>query len=377
MKYQFFKVSTLVLACTLLVIRATAQEAINSLDILKEIQASQVVADEFYDAGLFPSQRSWFTPGGPVEDNNIFVTASIGYILRSVSERADAESAVLINNILLKMEPLYEKYESRRKAGTYNFWQTIPPDLPFPNGGRLLSKESYRLPDDYDDTSLVRLSAGPDSILDQRVRDVMVSYTFRKNRKPVEKTLDKYKDRKAYEVFFADKMEQEYDVAVMSNVLLFMFDRGYELNEMDVKTIQFITDALRSGDHWDAPEAIAPSYRSTSLILYHVARLVARDKNNQFQGLRALLVQDLKQVLTNGPSAMEHIIAASSLIRLGENPGEELALNDLQKELDSFVFFQAQLSTIGWVPTMKWVSRSFNLSLLYEYMVLSKSEKLK
>ena len=74
----------------------------------------------------------------------------------------------------------------------------------------------------------------------------MVSYAYREERKPVQKTLNKYKNQLAYEVFFADKMKQEYDVVVMCNILLFVFEREYALNEMDENTIQFIKQVCDS-----------------------------------------------------------------------------------------------------------------------------------
>ncbi|MFY0601754.1 MAG: hypothetical protein JXR03_18920 [Cyclobacteriaceae bacterium] len=356
----------------LLLFPLAAQEGEGPFDILMQIKELQITSDDFYDSGLFPTKRSWFDTTDPVEDNNIFVTASIGYILRSLSDRVDEKSVLEIEEILYRIDPLYDKYLSRRKAPTYNFWQTVPPDLPFPNGSTLLSKESYRLPDDYDDTSLVRLAAGRDTIEDKKVRDQMVSYSYRDERGSVEKTLDKYKDHLAYEVFYADKMDQEYDIVVMCNILLFVFDRGYSLNEMDYNTVSLIKQVIQDQDHWNYSEEIAPRYQSTTWILYHLSRLLAIDENGLFDDIKPIVLQDLKKAQNEECTPMEKLLLSSSLLRLGEMPNQQITFADIREDLDDFVFFYAQLSGFSWVPIMKWRSRAFNLTLYYEYKVLSR-----
>lgn len=356
---------------SLLLFDVKAQQYEDPFDILLQIKELQVTADNFYDPGLFPTKRLWFDASDPVEDNNIFVTASIAHILRSLRDRVDEKSALEMEEILHEIDPLYEKYFSRRKVPTYNFWLTTPPDLPFPNGGVLLSKEAYRLPDDYDDTSLVRLAAGKDSIMDRSVRDHMISYAYREGREPVKKTISKYEEHLAYEVFYADKLDQEYDVVVMSNILLFVFDREFTLNEMDYKTIAFIKQVILDSDHKVHPQEMAPSYRSTVWILYHLSRLLAEDKNGLFDDIKPIVLRDLKLELAEEQLFMEKMLIYISLLRLGEILDDQIGYEDVQEELDDFVFFHAQLSSFSWVPTMKWKSRAFNLTLFYEYRILS------
>ncbi len=349
---------------------AYGQNAVTqAAEVLMEIAQMQVKHDEFYDAGLFPSQRSWIT--GSSEDNNIFVTASIAYILRYLKPEVPYSSQVVIDSILARVQPLFPLYYSRRKKAAYNFWQTVPPDLPFPNGGALLSREEYRLPDDYDDTSLVRLAAGSDSLIDRDIRDRMITYAMREDRGAVEKTLRKYQNSKAYEVFFADKMAQEYDVVVMCNTLLFVFERGFELEEIDRLSIRFIEEVINARDHWHHPQEIAPSYRSTVWILYHLSRLIAADSGHLPTHLKDTILQDLLALLNDDLSNMERMLICSSLLRLGEDVKLNFTPGDIREELDEFVFFHAKLSDVSWVPTMKWRSQAFNLTLYYEYLILS------
>jgi len=356
-----------------LLCRVSSQQSIESYEILMQISGLQVVTDDFYDTGLFPCQRSWLNMMEPVADNNIFITTSIGYILRSIQERVDEKSSKEIGNILRNMNPLYEKYYSRKKKPAYNFWQTTSPDLPFPNGGKLLSRVGYRLPDDYDVTSLIRLADGRAAIADKEIRDEMVSYAKRSDRKPVEKTLDKYKGHLAYEVFYVDKMDQVYDVSAMCNVLLFVFDREYPLNAIDKNTIQFVKQVIQEGDHKKNPEAISPYYRSTVWILYHVSRLLAADRVGAFDDIKSIVIHDLNELLGEELSTMELLVLHNSLLRLGERPKNvHFELNDVEKELKEFVFFQAKFSQMSWLGTMKWSSQALNLTLLYENRVLSK-----
>jgi len=351
----------------------SAQQNDEPDDVLMQISELQVVSDDFYDPGLFPCQRSWLRVMAPVADNNIFITTSIGFILRSLQEQVDERSSKEISKILLNMDPLYEKYYSRKKKPAYNFWQTTPPDLPFPNGGKLLSRVAYRLPDDYDVTSVLRLAAGRDALADKKMRGEMVRYAKREDREPVEKTLEKYKNHLAYEVFYVDKMDQVYDISVMSNVLLFVFDRGYPLNTIDKNTIRFIKQVIRDGDHKSDPEAISPYYRTTGWILYHVARLLAADEVGVFDDIESMVIQDLNGLLSEELTTMERMLVHSSLLRLGERAKNiQFERSDVEEELKEFVFFQVKFSQMGWVDTMKWKSQALNLTLLYENRVLSR-----
>ncbi len=327
----------------------------------------------FYDSGLFPSQRYWFKNAAPVEDNNVFTTASIAFILRLIQERLESPDSIL-TSIINKSVSNFHKYSNRNGEATYNFWQTSGEDIPFPNGSRLLSRKAHRLPDDYDDTSIIELAKG-DEISAMKVREKMVSYALRDNRKPVEQTPSKYKNYKAYEVFFVDKMEQQYDLVVMCNVLTFVFRQGYGLNSVGVETVELMKQMVEDSAHMTRPDAVAPSYRTTSWILYHIARLMTFDNSGLFNDLRTRIVADIQLNLRQTDSEMEKILLYTSLYRLGESPKPEILARILKAEIDSFTFFQFKPTQLfGMLPVMKWKSQAFNWTLVLEFLTYSQMD---
>jgi len=344
-------------------------------DILQQISKLQTESDPFYDRGLFPSQRDWIVPGERVEDNNVLVTASVVYLLKDLKTKVDPKSQKLIEEMAEKAIPAFENYYSRKKQPAYNFWKTAGADLPFPNGGPLMEKRKYRLPDDYDNTCMILLAQKQSAQLDKKAREYMVNYANRQDRRPTEVTLDKYRDRPVYEVFFVDKMDQMLDVCVMANVLLFVIDRNYELKEIDRSTIEFLKEVIRKNDHWNHPEKMSPNYRTRVWILYHLSRLMAKDVNGWFDSVKPDIINDLYTCLADDDlSEMEKVLLASSLMKLGKSTGiAPITFDDIKGELDSFMFYGAKIKS--WLPLMTWHSRAMNLALYYEYLVWAEMSK--
>ena len=344
-------------------------------DLLEKIESLQVKSDPFYDEGLFKTQRSWFTSNG-VEDNNIFITASLVYILKTLKPKLDKRSQEIIDRITDRANSLYKKYINRNGDVTYNFWQTVPPDIPFPNGGFLLTMKKHRLPDDYDDTSIIRLAANPDSVVNKKIRAKMIEYANRPERKEVKNAPQKYRSFKAYEVLFADKMDQEYDVVAMCNTLQFVVSNDFVLQPIDHSTISFIKKVIRDNDHITSAEEVSPYYPTATLILYHVSRLISIDDQGLLDEIRPDVVSDLRNLLVT-KQGFDKILLASSLRKLSEEVTEEINHTSIQSELDEFIFFQFKRRDVfnaGVIPALKWKSEALNLTLYLEYLVLSKED---
>lgn len=342
------------------------------IQIIKHLQVDK---DPFYDAGLFRSKRYWFSEDRFSDDNNVFVTASIVYILNSLDNYLNAGQKQIVKQITDRATANYWKYTNRNGEATYNFWQTTPPDLPFPNGSSFLMKKKYRLPDDYDDTSLVCLSSKPDTARDRAVRSKMIEYSLRNNRKTVKNTPNDYQHFNAFEVFYVDKMDQEYDLVVMCNTLQFALERGFELTETDHETIRFIEYAVRHNDHINRPVALSPSYMTTAMILYHLARLMAIDEHGLLEGIEEKLINDLQTLLTQDEErGFTSLLACNALLRLGQTPSFAIDLAAIEQHVQDFVFFQFKprsVLSIDIIPAMKWCSEAYNRVLLLEYLALT------
>ena len=335
-------------------------QGVTTKDCLTQLNAFQTKEEGFYPKGTFPTGRYWLNSERE-EDNGVFSTASVAYILRDIQKRKPDDQLDLIISRAISS---FENYRSRRGAPAYNYWQTIGDDLPFPNN-KLLSRERLRLPDDYDDTAMIQLARGPNP-LDQAVRDKMVAYAMRDKRKAVLRF--PIEQHRSYEVWFADKMDQELDVVVMSNVLLFVMDRGYAWKTPDQHTARVLQSCIDNAGYFKDPIACSPHYNQAPLILYHLARMVAADKSDMFQPQRARLILDLNTALELTDHNIEKLLIATSLLRLGEKVSMELSYRDLLKDAKSFVYYSYDTPVMPILPKFYWRSEAVSWALIYEFL---------
>ena len=351
-------------------------------EVIEKIHSLQVRSDLFYDQGLFPTKRTWSFSSEAVEDNTIFFTASTIVTLQTIRPLFNPTQLAAVDKMIQLAKPTYEKYRSRNGEVTYNFWQTVSPDLPFPNGNKLISNSKMRLPDDYDTSLLIALADGKKTPDDSLLRKKMVSYARRANRSESElTTLDKYKDSKAYEVWFAKKMPQTLDICVMSNVLFFAFQNRFLLNDIDQETISLILQMIASNDHLERARAISHHTSSPPVILYHVSRMIAYDYQGVFDGIKDQLIEDGIRLLEESDGQMEKVLLLTSLYRLGHTSEkqqiDELLLADETKSFSLFTvnpFQQNFTKGLNHVlPTISWQNEAYNWTLFLEYLMLKKS----
>lgn len=328
-------------------------------DKLVNLQSKQ---DGFYPEGIFPTNRSWFSKK-PDEDNGVFATAFIAYILRSKNEREpNYPDSVMLNQAILS----FEKYRSRRGEAQYNFYQSVGGDVPFPNSF-LLSGEYLRLPDDYDDTALIQLARGPHK-MDQPVRDRMLEYAMRTKRKAVEHFPSKYRASKAYEVWYANKMKQDLDIVVMANVMLFVIEKGYPLQTPDRHSIKCLKTSIDEGWYFKDPEGYAPYYLRPAIIMYSLARLIEKDTTDEFKPQREKLIRDMHKALSQTDHSIEKVMIATSLRRLGENVNLILSRDHITRDAQSFAYTASESNDgIALIlPSLYWRSEALSWALLYE-----------
>jgi len=341
----------------------------------------QVETDVFYDPGLFPVQRSWKLSKEPEEDNGIFFTASIVHTLTMLEPYLDIEASLEVNEIKRKAIANYPKYKSRNDEPTFNFWQTVDPDLPFPNGNKWISNPKMRLPDDLDTSVLIAMSSDQDSVK-MGLRTKMITYAERENRdESILKTLEKYEHLKAYEAWFAKEMPQTFDLCVMANAMMFVLSENYPLNQHDLATIELIKQMILDNDHWYRADDVSHHTTSVALILYHVARLMQVDQGGLFEDIKPKVTDDLIFIIQSEASEFEKMLASTSLIRLNGYSTANINHEELQEELDTFIFFSVkpflgnpQLSFLNsLVPNINWTSKAYNYTLYLEYLYLNKT----
>lgn len=346
-----------------------------TIDIIKSYQ---VQSDEFYDRGLFPVKRKWSFSNNYVEDNSIFFTASINATLMMLNGQLDDRNRQVVQSILRETNPVYRNYRNRNGGITYNFWQTVPPDLPFPNGNKLLSNKKSRLPDDFDTTVLIALSRGSNKRYDSLLRKEMVTYSGRTDRANVKLvTPDEYQNSQAYETWFGKNMPQTYDLCIMSNVLLYVIQRDFEWTIYDSATVSLIEQMIKNDDHLERTSNISHHSDSPALVLYHVARLLAADQEGRLNGIRGKVINDLKTLLDDVNNEVEKVMILSSLHRLDQETDASIDYRRWNKNVRTFSFFSINPFNISkgrsrYMPSINWVSEAYNWTLLLELMVLQR-----
>ena len=286
------------------------------LDLLLEIKSLQTQGKSaFYREGVFPSQRKYSLSKTVREDDNCFFTALIAFTLLRLKKNLSPEESAIIGSVKHEAQKAFQYYRNA-KAYTYNFWRTEK-NAHFPNS-KLFSKYDYfRLADDTDCTALIYLATNV-SDYDAIYLKSKLLYHAKTLAGISNNTLRHYRRLKLYSTWFGKNIPAEPDLCVISNLLYLIFEKKLLLNEYDIDCIKFICSVIRQDEHKTEPFRVAPYYPKTSIILYHVARLLTITSHPVLLELREKLRKDIFQQLLEKIHPMEKIFLNTSLVWLGE-----------------------------------------------------------
>ncbi len=348
--------------------------------LVQKIANLQSKGDDNYSEGLFPSQRTHRYFPYTVEDDSVFPTAVTVYTLQQVREALSERSQRIVDEIARKAVATYPRYLNNQGYPMYNFWQNFPEEHFFPNGKLLRRLRKFRPPEDIDTTSYVYLTQ-PHARRDVLWLKERLLLDTNLKRRRIRNTLPKYRRLRAYSTWLGEaNMPIDFDVCVLSNLLLFVCRHGLPFNEHDHATLRFITSVIENDDHVSHPFDVAPWYANTTVILYHVARLAASCELPALAACRDKLVHDLHAQADRRPAFMERLLLSTSLTRLGQAPLITQYPTDLDAVVDRFYFFIASLFTsvenpITWalakLPLFhaRYRCRAHSLALLVEHEV--------
>lgn len=332
--------------------------------LIRRINELQVkLADTNYQPGMFPSQRVYLSGKKPArEDDNIFFTGLIVWMLKSIKEELSVKNQAIADVMIQNASSNYYKYQNKEGNPVYNFWQTKP-SRHFPNSRYFSQRKKYIIPDDLDDTAILYLSAEFSDSLKAVVKRLMAENANGQKRR-IRNTFKRYKKVPAYSTWFGKNMPVDFDICVQANGMRFVLDNGFELNRYDSATLQLMEDILMARKHIKRPHYVSPHYQSTSIILYHLARLVAAHPQHPLlAGLKPLLIRDLKSEMKSVDNGMEQILLQTSLLKLKEFPGERVAV--AQKDRDNFYFFVANMTSVFPNPIKGIFARSRKTNFFY------------
>jgi hypothetical protein len=298
---------------------------LNLLSDIKQLQAGE--NDTFYPEGLFPSQRRHPVTGITREDDNLFFTALIVFTLQRLKKYFSADELKIAEEIRQQAQKAFPLYKNREGEHTYNFWRKEK-NAHFPNSKIFSKFKRFRLPDDTDVTALIYLADGysGDDII--YLKNKLLSHS--NNTAGIAKnTLPGYRNLKLYSTWFGKRMPIEIDICVITNLLYLIFESKAPLNENDLDCIRFISSVITHDEHKTEAFKIAPFYPQTSVILYHVSRLMTIADHPLLLQLKPKLLTDISEKLAGKTHPVEKIILHTSLLWLGEpSEMEELEMPD-------------------------------------------------
>ncbi|MGI8952318.1 MAG: hypothetical protein ACR2FN_12145 [Chitinophagaceae bacterium] len=338
--------------------------------LVQRIADQQIKQDNFFLTEIFPSyisNKEKFS--SRKKDNNIFFSGLIIYTLKNIQKNLSKKDQLIIDTIFLRSKPLFAKFKNRKGRETYNFWRTDSAyNFPYTNWIRLIKKNTA-LPDDMDDTvfSLFALSAS-DSVAEQ-VHQLMQYYVNSDSSK-VRIENSAYKNFQAYSTWFGKNFPVVFDICVMSNILSFV--QSYNLNwaKADSASLQFILQVIQTKDYIKNPLLVSPYYGKTSIILYHLSRLMSIKNIPKLEQIKPYLIADAVNEFNQSKNILEKIILCSSIIKFGYNSPliSVPSINQIKNEIEGndFSFF------IGNIPsylsnTEKTILLEKNFGLFYHY----------
>lgn len=360
-----------------------SQNSANITATFKRIQQQQVVADSYFLKGIFPSYISKSPRYSEKQkDNNVFYNALIGYTLSSLKSNLSDSDKLIVDSIQIQNQLVYQNFKNAKGRNTYNFSRTDTAfTFPYNNWIPKL-RGDLAFPDDLDCTALILMSQNaPDSVVKQ-THELMQLYT---NKGKLKTTFKSYRKSGAYSSWFGKKFPVVFDVSVLCNVLCFVQQNKLEWTKADSASLQLIVQTIHQKDHLKHPLFVSPYYGKTSIVLYHLARLMSIKPIAELEVLKPEFAEEAKKQIQHSKSSLEKIMLNSALLKWGYQP-VDLPFNsydDLAKGVykNDFSFFVGNIPSYKRQPTKEiltdlkslqyyYYCNAFNDALLLEYLVL-------
>lgn len=360
-------------------INGSTQDSSSIHTLLKQIHDQQVQADPFFMKGVFPSYVSNKRIYNELrKDNNVFYNAVICYTLKTLKPGLNPGDQVIVDSIIARSERLSRRFRNNTGRESYNFWRTDSSyRLPYLWGMRITKKNM--LDDDQDCTSMCLLSFNAPVITAQKAHFIMQDFT-NDTWNPAPNTPRNYQLYPAYTTWLGNKLPPVMDVCVISNVLSFVQSYGLTWSKADSASLDLLITAIKNDDHIKRPLIIAPYYGTTSIILYHLARLMSIKPIPQLESLKDKLIRDALDHLQKTNSDLEKIIVSNALLKWDRNVVvADVRAGEIEKS--NFPFFLGNIPSIFHRSIQKPLSKkgigvyyhycpAFNNVLLLEYLVL-------
>jgi hypothetical protein len=341
----------------------------------------QRIASLQSNSGLFSSVRSNPLVFYKRPDTNIFFTAITVFTLQQLRPKVSPDVQRQIDEIQEKAIPAYALFKNKDGLNTYNFWPTKPSQH-FSNGYIFRHFDHFRIPDDIDDTAMVYLTTNPSADELHWLKQKLSQHANGAPSQPrIQNTYPDYRDLRAYSTWFGKNMSIDFDACVLSNMLYCIYYYDLPRDQHDADSLTYLRSVVESGRYKKQPFRCAPHYARTSLIIYHLARLITAFSIPELAPIRPQLIRDAQEEFSHATNRFEQIMLATALIRLGERL-PTIDLTNIEQHFPDFHFFIAGLLTAYEQPwlrrfagrplmQMRWQCEAHNYALLAEYLTYS------
>lgn len=338
---------SLIFICFLpLALSAQKGDSVLMHDLIKDIAAMQVAKDGEFYKGMFPTFRECGgSPHNYQPDNNVFFTAIAGFAFKNMLPSLEGENKTTVADMLQQIQTVYPYYKNKDNEPFYNFWPTYSPIMPHTFIFKYL-KNVFGQGEDVDDSIMILMTDDSNDSTATRLKKRMVetSNLYKPTRKIIS-TYKRYRDIPAYSTYLGYRMTPDFDFAVHCNVLYFMYSKDLSWTKQDSATLQLVTEMVKNREYMKAPIFLSPYYVKSSILIYHLTRLMGAYHIPELEVYKKQIVEDIYSLLAESANVMDQIILRTSLLRLGE-AAPALALNDIasfeKSNQQSYVFFQAR-----------------------------------
>lgn len=329
--------------CTSIKAQQTDTALISAL--LQDIAAAQVIGDGDFYKGMFPSFReNGGAPHNYQPDNNIFFTAIASFALRNMLPQLSEANSTIAKQVIQNATTAYPYYKNKSGAPFYNFWPTDAPIMPHTYYFKYL-KTVFGQGEDADDAVMVLMTGENNDSANRILKNRLIDVANNGNGRHIISTYRKYRNVPAYSTYLGTRMTPDFDFAVQCNIMYFMYDKKLPFTLQDSATLGLLASMLEERTYMKAPVYLSPYYVKSSILLYHLARLIGAFKIPQLEIYKPQLIKDINALLSKSNNVMDQVILRTSLLRLGATaPSLDIkTIEDFEKSnQQQYIFFQAR-----------------------------------
>jgi hypothetical protein len=267
--------------------------------------------------GLFPSERS-HPLGYKREDYSAYFTATLYHSLERLKPLLTIEEKIILEEIRVNACQGVAPFQNKQGLPRYNFWQTNP-GRHFPNGYLLCRWDYFRPPDDVDDSVMIYQLQERNQIESFWLMEHIDSYA-NGEKKLIKNTPEPYRKLNAWCTFFCKDMPLGFDACVISNVLYFNLFHKFNENRKYMESLSYLTQMLGRKDHISQAEKISPYYPHSTIIIYHLAKLMSSFKVPELELFKPEIKSQMIEIFRNPLFSAEKTMLENAWFWLFQSP---------------------------------------------------------